>query len=170
MKPDEVQNFLNGKISEFKRKALNVIKEEAPRSIRKNFEQGGRPEWKPSQKKGKLKGTKTLIVSRTLMSVSAKANKAESSVTVSTNPRAGKYAKIQNEGGTINVPAKPLKFRQKKYKDGRTRTVFASKKHKKIVKETTSKPYKITIPKREFMNIPDADLNGIVSKINQIKL
>ncbi len=170
MKPDDVQNFLSQQISEFKRKALLVLKEEAVRSVRRNFEAGGRPQWIRSKKKGKLKGTKTLIVSGTLMNVSTQSNEAELSVTVSTDPRASAYAKIQNEGGTINMPARQMKLRKKKYKNGSTRTVFASTKHKKITMETTSKPTTIKIPARPFLVIPQEDIDRMRQKISQIKV
>jgi phage gpG-like protein len=163
MKPEEVRNFLTQQIAAIKRKALDIIAVEAQKSVKKNFEAGGRPKWKPSKKLRKHPGAKTLIVTGNLSNVSAVVSEAESSVTLTTNPLSRAYARIQQEGGTINHPAREMKFRRNKT----GRTVFASSNHKRITKTTTSKPYTITIPARPYMIIPKADLDAMIEKIKK---
>lgn len=82
------------------------------------------------------------------------------------------YSKIQNEGGTINMPARKLRFRKLKKNEvtGKRRTVFASSKHKRISKEKVSKPYTITIPARPYLVIAEQDYPRILNSIaNQFK-
>lgn len=163
----DVKKYLTDQVKQRVQLALGVIETYAPKSIKKNFEVGGRPPWKPSKKSGKNKGTKTLVITGTLSNVSATRNEADLSVTLSVDPRARAYARIHQEGGTINMPARQLKFREKKYKSGQTRTVFASKKHKRIKMERTTKPYIIKMPPRPFMVIPDEDVGKIINEINK---
>lgn len=166
MTEHEVKKFLEDAVAGLKRKALNIIAVEARRSIVKNFEQGGRPTpWKKSIKKKKYKGTKTLVISGMLKNVDSVANYEESSVTLTTNPAARAYARIHQEGGTINMPVRKLRFRDKRYKSGEVKTVFASKKHKKIKMIKEARAYTITIPPRPYMVIPQEDINEMIRKI-----
>lgn len=163
MSPEEVKPYLERVVGEKLNRGLTVLEIEAQKSIKKNFEAGGRPPWPPSKKRS----GKTLIVSGNLSNVLTVRSEADRSVTLITNPLARAYARIHQEGGTIHRPARPLKFRQKKYKDGRVRTVFASSKHKKITKVTMTKAYTITIPPRPYMVIPMEDLNTMARLIEQ---
>jgi len=162
----EVKQILQKKLAERAKKALTIIEVYAMKAIKKNFEVGGRPAWKASKKSKKNKGTKTLVISGQLSNVSATANPELLMIVLSTSPLSRAYARIHNEGGTINMPARALKFREKRYKDGTKRTVFASSKNKRITMERTTKPYKIVMPKREFMMIPEEDVNEMVRKVN----
>lgn len=166
MNESEVKKFLEDAVNNVRIKALNIWEIEGPKIIKKNFAQGGRPTpWKASKKKGKLKRTKTLIVTGNLSNVSAIKNVAESTVTLITNPLSRAYARIHQEGGTINHPARLIKFRKKKYKSGVSRTVFASSKHKKIIKETMSKSYMQKIEARPFLVIPEEELTRVTDLI-----
>lgn len=175
MNEKELKIYLEKKVADVKAKALAVLEVEAPKSIRKNFQQGGRPEkWKPVKKKPKkYRGTKTLVQRGNLMKVSAVKSVEDTSVTLMANPLTRAYARIQHEGGTINMPARKIKFRVKKYKDAGTvlrrskRTVFASSKIKRVKFERAVRPYVIKIPARPFMVIPDEDLMRIVRIINR---
>lgn len=167
MNVEDVKKYLTDQVKQRVQIALSVIETCAPKSIKKNFEAGGRPSWKPSKKRGKNKGTKTLVITGTLSNVSATRNDAGLSVTLSVDPRARAYARIHQEGGTIHMPARQLKFREKKYKSGQTRTVFASKKHKRIKMERTTKPYLIKMPARPYMVIPDEDVRAMVNEIER---
>lgn len=164
---NEVENNLRRVIQEVKSTALKVIEIEALRSIQKNFESGGRPKWKPSKKKGKLKGTKTLVVTGALREVSAVKDEAASSVTLITSPDSRAYARIQHEGGTINIPPRTMARRTKK--DGRS--VFAKKnrelKRAKQIDVSFSKAHTIEIPPRPFLVIPPEDFPGIVEAIKR---
>ena len=149
--------------------ALKVLAVEAERSIRKNFDAGGRPKWQARKRISKRqKGTNILVISGAMKNVLASVDGDR--VTVRVSPTARDYAEIQNSGGTINMPARAIKFREKKNAGG-TRTVFASSRHKKITKQVTTKPYAIKIPARPFMVIPAEDYTRILNAIkSQIKL
>lgn len=166
MTPEEMQEYLIDKVARVKSKALQIIAVEAMKSIKKNFEVGGRPTWPPSKKLRKQPGSKTLIVSGNLSNVSATINEADSSVTLTTNPLSKAYARIQQEGGTINHPAREMRFRQKRYKDKSVRTVFASQ-QKRITKTVMSKAYKTVIPARPYLTIPQSDLDAMLQKIKE---
>lgn len=154
-------------IQQVKTTALNVLEIEGLRSVQKNFESGGRPKWIPSKKKGKLKGTKTLVVTGALREVSAVKDEAASSVTLITSPDSRAYARIQQEGGTINMPARTMARRTKK--DGRS--VFASKNRQlKRAKKTDvsfAKAHTITIPPRPFLVIPPEDYPGLLEAVKR---
>ena len=170
MDEDSVKKYLDDSIQKIKSKALDILEIEAPKIIRKNFALGGRPvPWKPSNKLKKHPGSKTLIVTGNLSNVLATKNEAESSVTITTNPLSRAYARIQQEGGTINMPARTMKFRTKRYKNGTSKTVFASSRHKKFT-EKISKPYRINIQARPYMVIPPDEINRIIKLISSIKL
>lgn len=153
----QIENLLKEKIASIKRNTLKACAIQWQQTIRRNFEQGGRPAWQARKRISKRqKGTKILVISGAMKNVSAVADPSMNIVTLKIDPRARAYAKIHNEGGTINMPARALKFR--KNKSGRT--VFASSKHKKIIKETTGKAYVIKMPKREYTNVPLDDFNS----------
>lgn len=70
------------------------------------------------------------------------------------------------------MPARAIRFREKKYKTGskgagRKRTVFASKQHKRITKETMTKAYTITMPTRPYLVIPPEDYSSIINNVIQ---
>ncbi len=168
MNEDQAQKYILSLIEKAKNKALSILAVEAGKSIRRNFEQGGRPEaWKPSIKKGKLKGTKTLVVTGNLSNVGVTVDQSKSQVIITTNPLSRAYARIQQEGGVINMPERTMKFRKKHYKNGTSRTVFASSKHTRITAVKEFKPYKINIPARPYMIIPQTDLEAMTEKIKE---
>ena len=174
----QVRGIVGEQLAKRVKKATSLISVMAVRSIKKNFEVGGRPAWPKSKKRGKLKGTKTLVVSGELSNVSASVefttrntnainpNVDAAIITLTTSPRSRAYARIHNEGGTINVPAKPIRLREKEMKDGTSKSVFARKSHKKNVTVKQAKAHVIVIPKREFMIVPEEDINEIVRKVN----
>ena len=163
---DKISENIRKVIGAVKAGTLKVLAVEAERSIRHNFDEGGRPKWLPRKRISKRqKGTNILVISGAMKNVIAEAEGDK--VTVRVNPLAREYAAVQNYGGTINMPARNLKFR--KNKTGKT--VFASSRHKRITKEVTSKPYQIKIPARPFMVIPEQDFQRILNAIkSQIKL
>ena len=164
---ERITNEIRKYIDQVRTTALNVLEIEGLRSIQKNFESGGRPKWVPSKKKGKLKGTKTLVVTGTLMKVSAAKDEAASSVTLITNPGSRAYARAQQEGATINVPPKTMARRTKKNK----MSVFASKNRdtgkQKKVDVSFSRGHTITIPPRQFLVIPEEDYPGILQAVKR---
>ncbi len=150
---EQITRQIQAVIQQVKTTALNVLEIEGLRSVQKNFESGGRPKWIQSKKKGKLKGTKTLVVTGALREVSAVKDEAASSVMLITSSDSRAYARIQHEGGTISIPPRTMARRTKK--DGRS--VFASKNRElKRAKKTDvsfSKAHTITIPPRPFLVI-----------------
>lgn len=170
MTADQINNKIIGYIKQVKERSLKRIEVEALSSIRKNFEAGGRPRWQPSIKKGKNKGTKTLVVSGNLSNVGSDIDYAGSQVILKSNPLTRPYARIHQEGGTINRKASTRARRTKK--DGRS--VFASKKRDfgkaGKVDVSFSKPYQIKIPARPYLVIPQEDFERILKAIgNDIK-
>jgi phage gpG-like protein len=166
MQPEQVGNYLKEQIGEKVKRALTILEVAAVKSIKKNFEAGGRPPWPawaPSTARRKKGNARLLVVSGNLSNVVTVRNEAERSITLSSNPLARAYARIHQEGGIIHHPARTLRFRRTKT----GRTVFASSRHKRIVKQTTSKPYVVKIPARPYMVIPQEDLNAIAQKIQQ---
>lgn len=169
---DDIRNIadkllkLEGKI---KQRARATLETELQESIQKNFDVGGRPAWKPSQKKGRAKGTKTLVISGNLRRTQVESRDTGDGllVTLTPGPLASAYSRIHQEGGTINMPARAIRFREKKYKTGRKRTVFASKQHKRITKETMTKAYTITMPARPYLVIPPEDYSSIINNVIQ---
>jgi len=164
---ERIKEEIRRYIERVKTTSLNVLEIEGLRSIQKNFESGGRPKWIPSKKKGKLKGTKTLVVTGALREVSAVKDEAASSVTLITSPDSRTYARIQQEGGTINM--KPRTMARRTKTDGRS--VFASKNRdtgkRKKVDVSFSKAHTIRIPARPFLVIPPEDYPGILQAIKR---
>lgn len=163
----DLENKMVGLVSQIQSGTLKVLAVEWRRSVTKNFQSGGRPAWQARSpiyaRSKRAKGTKIMKISGALMNVNTDIDIGQSAVKLMMDPRAKAYAKVHNEGGTINMPPRKLKFR--KSKSGRT--VFAGSKHKKIIKTTTSKAYTVNMPKREFTNIPQEDFPRIVSAIKQ---
>jgi len=162
---EEAGRRIENYIDQIKRKALIVIEAEALKSVRTNFEQGGRPKWIPSKKSGKTKGTKTLVVSGNLSNIGSEVDIAGSRVTLMPNPLARVYARIQHEGGIISM--KPRTMARRTKKDGRS--VFASKnrelKRAKQIDVSFSKAYTIKIPARPYLVIPPEDYLRIVESV-----
>lgn len=160
----QLNNAINQAIVKIKSGTIKVLAVEWRRSIIGNFNAGGRPPWTPRKSiSKKQRGTNILVISGAMKNVSTIPDVASLQVTLKVDPRARAYARIHNEGGTINMPARELKFR--KNKSGRT--VFASSSHKKISKQTIGKAHIIKIPQREYTNIPQEDFPRIVSAIKQ---
>ena len=163
----EVIDKINKEVEKIRKQGLAILESEAVKSVKRNFEEGGRPKWEPSVKRGNLKGTNTLVVTGTLSNISAKTDSARGIVTIQSNPASRAYAKIQHEGGTIFMPARTVKRRKVTAGKNKGKSVFASKRHKKTT-ETQTKPYKIKIPARPFMTVPSEDWGRIINKISTV--
>ena len=162
---EEINRKIQDYILKIKDRSLKRIEVEALASIRKNFEIGGRPRWQPSIKKGKAKGTKTLVVSGNLSNVGSNIDHSAGQVILTSNPAARAYARIQQEGGTINRKGGSQARRTKR--DGRS--VFASKRRDtgkaNKVDVSFSKPYQIKIPARPYLVIPPEDYERILKAV-----
>ena len=164
MNAQELENKLNALFKQITSKVANTLETEAVKSVKKNFEVGGRPvKWNPSVKSKKNAGTKTLVISGAMSEITSELGSTNSGIEITLRPgtNARAYSRIQHEGGTIN--RKPRLLRFKSHKSGRT--VFAKNSHKRITKQTMSKPYSITIPPRPYLLIPPEDFPGIISRI-----
>lgn len=173
----EIENKLNSVIDEIRIKALKALEIQSERTIRKNFEVGGRPKWIPSKKtltkKGrkisgnKFSGSNTLIDSGNLSLVTAKADLSNNTVTLTTDARTRAYARIHQEGGTINMP--PRTSARRKKRDGKS--VFASKHRdtgkQKKVDVSFSKGHTIKIPARPYMTFDEAGKRELLDAVVQ---
>ncbi len=167
MSVQQIEKFLTGFAKEIisNSKVRSALETEAVKSVMRNFETGGRPDkWKQSKKSKKNAGTKTLVISGSMSQIQSQTEITSNGlrVTLMPGPNAKAYARIQHEGGTINMPARTLRFKKSK-KTGRD--VFASRLHKRISKETVTKPYKIIITARPYLVIPDEDFPRIINAV-----
>lgn len=164
MNANELGQKVQNIIKQIRSKAAYVLETEAVKSVKQNFIQGGRPiKWEPSVKSKKNAGTKTLIISHAMSKITAETGNTNSGVVITLRPGvlAKAYSRIQQEGGTIQRKARSIRFRTNKT----GRIIFAKNSHKRITKETMSKPYSITIEPRPYLIIPPEDIPGILSRV-----
>lgn len=158
----DIEQKLNQVFNEIKGRALKALAIETEKSVKMNFEAGGRPKWQPRKRiTKKQRGRKLLVVSGNLSNVTAEVDEPNSRVVIKPNPLAAAYARIHHEGGIINMPARQLKYRKKRS----GQSVLAGRKHKKITKVVQAKPYQITIPARPYLVIPPQDFERIKSAV-----
>lgn len=100
------------------------------------------------------------------MQVSVIIDEAGSKIVAIPNPLAGAYARIHQEGGTINMPARTV--RTGKNRSGRT--VFVKSSRKRGVKETQGKSYIIKIPARPYLVVPEEDFGRMLNALGKIKI
>ncbi len=162
---DKIILNLNSAVEDARRKSLKVVAIEGGRSIRKNFDEGGRPKWIPRKKiSKKQKGTNILVISGRMKNVSETVESDR--VVFKSNPLSRAYAAIQHFGGTISMPARKILMR--KTKSGRR--VFAKANHKRTT-EHQGKAYTVKIPARPWLTIPQMDFPRIFNAIKSaIKL
>lgn len=145
----EVQSLLNSlsrkvtDMSPLMRQIANIMHNDA---VEKNFEQEGRPKWKPS-KRAQKQGGKTLQDTGQL-AASISQQYTSNSAVVGTNK---KYAAIHQFGGTIQIPARDRILHFKTYTKGKFkgRTLFArNNKRATYGMKVHIKAYKVTMPPR----------------------
>lgn len=149
---------LRQEIKVIKIKAVKILAIESEKSIRMNFDAGGRPTpWTPRKTVSKRqRGRKLLVISGALKNVSARPDTVNLKVELTTDPRASAYAATHQFGAKIQKPAGTMRF-----KPGGG---FASKKHKRTITKET-KAATIEIPARPFMIIPPQDYPRIIRMI-----
>lgn len=163
----EIKQKVDDIVKRVSGQALKVLAVEGEKSIAMNFEAGGRPTpWVPRKRiSKKQEGRNLLVIRGALKNVRAKI--LSDKVQLVTDVRARAYAKIQNEGGVINMPAREYRFRSVKIAGTKkTATRFAAGHHRRIIKTTRGKAYQINIPARPFMLVPEQDFGRI---LNQLK-
>lgn len=129
---------------------MKIIAEIMRTAVIKNFEEGGRPKWKPSAR-ALLQGGKTLVDTGRLMR-SVTAHATQDKAVVGTNV---KYAPIHQFGGRISphtVVAKNAKALKIPTKDG-------------IIFRKKANIPGITIPARPFLKLTDKDLEDVRNAI-----
>lgn len=142
--------------------ALDILEIEGKRSVRKNFEEEGRPDkW---VKKKRDDGRRILRgkTNRLFNTINSQKDKAGKSVKLSSNLP---YSKIHQTGGAIK--RKPGTVKLRKTRSGQYR--FAKSSNTRA-KEVSSKGGVIVIPARPYMVIPLQDKTRILNKLTKIKL
>ncbi|MCX6161990.1 MAG: phage virion morphogenesis protein [Ignavibacteriae bacterium] len=86
-------------------------------------------------------------------------------VVITPNPLARNYSAIHQTGGVINMPGRTVRTRKVTAGKNKGRSVFASARNKRGVKETAGKAYKIKIPARPYLVIPPEDFPRIMSVV-----
>ena len=160
---NEIGRELTRIMKEYPERALKVLQIEGRRSIDKNFEEGGRPRWIPSQKIRSKKvrtrrGNKTLIDSGKLrrVRVAIESNR----VVIFPDPLTRAYAQIHQDGVEYVREARTRKrnVRNKRY---------ARDSRKRGVEEVRIKSHRVVIPARPFMTIPEEDYGRILSAVGK---
>ncbi|MEQ9860622.1 phage virion morphogenesis protein [Pectobacterium cacticida] len=129
-------------------------------AVEENFAQEGRPSWagwKSNAYWAKRRGGKILQKSGRLASSISEYHDNDSA-TVGTNVV---YARIHQEGGTINMPARSQRAYYKQHKDGSVGHRFVKKSKSNFSQWNTMGEYKITIPARPFLHLTESDVEGM---------
>jgi phage virion morphogenesis protein len=121
-------------------------------AVEENFEQGGRPPWKPSRRAIEQGGQTLIDTGRLVSSISSRYSAASAEVAAGTNVE---YAAIHQFGGKI--PASTILPRKKKA------LFWPGAKHP--VKRA-ERP-QITIPARPFLTLTDKDKDEIVEVLRE---
>lgn len=158
--------------------AFRAITDLMVSSAQQNFETEGRPtQWAPlaaATRKFKEKHGWTKILMRSgdlRASIVGSDTPSNDSATIGSNKV---FAQIQNDGGTIEMPARAYKTRHRTDAKGNLLhqgasgklLIFAKASHKRVLERTfTGDAYTITIPGRPFLVVQDSDVkqyNGIL--------
>ena len=136
---------------------VKVLEIEGKKSIQQNFAQQGRPQWKPK----KIDDGRSILTGRS-GKLQREINVMESSrtpnsVSIGSNLD---YAKIQNEGGTIQVTAKMKKYFWAMY----YKTNDEAYKALALRKVGST----ITIPARPYLNVPASDYPRIMNQVEKV--
>lgn len=128
-------------------------------AVEENFAQQGRPAWagwSPRYAKKRTGGKILQKSGRLAASISEYSD--NDSATVGTNVV---YARIHQEGGTINIPARSQRAYYKKNADGRIGNRFVKKSESDSSRWNTMGEYKITMPARPFLHLTESDVEGM---------
>ncbi|WP_038906873.1 phage virion morphogenesis protein [Dickeya oryzae] len=128
-------------------------------AVEENFASQGRPAWagwSPRYAK-KREGGKILQKSGRL-ATSINEYSDNDSATVGTNVV---YARIHQEGGTINIPARSQQAYYRQHKDGSVGNRFVKKSKSNFSQWNTIGEYKIKITARPFLHLTEPDVDGM---------
>jgi phage virion morphogenesis protein len=125
-------------------------------AVEENFQQQGRPAWlgwSPAYAKKRHGGKILQHTGRLASSIQQFSDNDEA--LVGTNL---KYARIHQEGGTINIPSRSQQAHYRR-KNGKSR--FSSKARSNHSQWNTIPAYKIQMPARPFLSLTDSDAEQI---------
>lgn len=166
-----LENYLNDAVKHDAETAVRVGTLEADKAVKENFEkQGAGTPGGAWQKKKKPDGRNTLTgKSGALMnSAGAVEDMPNLSINLVSNTP---YDEIHNTGGTIHMPARTMKFKEKEItlKNGTTKKVsrFAKNSRKRGVESKDIEAYDITIPKREFLVLNTEQIERMENNIEE---
>lgn len=129
-------------------------------AVEENFKNQGRPEWmgwKSNAYWAKRRGGKILQRSgRLASSISQQSSNDEA--LVGTNVV---YARIHQEGGSINIPARSQRAYYHQRKDGSLNNRFARKSKANYSEWNTIPGYQIKMPARPFLHLTESDVDGM---------
>lgn len=127
-------------------------------AVEENFASEGRPawaRWKSNAYWAKRRGGKILQKSGRLAgSITQLSDNDEA--TVGTNVA---YARIHQEGGTINIPARSQKSYYRQSKDGSVGNRFVRKSKSNFTQWHSMGSYKISMPARPFLHLTEDDVS-----------
>ncbi|MEI7409276.1 phage virion morphogenesis protein [Pectobacterium aroidearum] len=128
-------------------------------AVEENFAQQGRPAWAGwSPRYAKQRQGGKILQKRGRLAKSISEYSDNDSATVGTNVI---YARIHQEGGTINIPARSQRAYYKQNKDGSVGNRFVKKSKSNFSQWNTMGEYKITIPARPFLHLTESDVEGM---------
>ncbi|CDL80195.1 phage virion morphogenesis protein [Xenorhabdus cabanillasii] len=128
-------------------------------AVEENFKQQGRPAWlgwRPATAKKRAGGKILQHTGRLASSIQQFSDNDEA--LVGTNV---KYARIHQEGGTINMPARRQNAYYRMRKDGTVGHRFVQKSKSNYSERNTIPAYKIQMPARPFLTLTDSDTEQI---------
>lgn len=128
-------------------------------AVEENFAQQGRPAragWSPRYARTRQGGK--ILQKRGRLASSISEYHDNDSATVGTNVV---YARIHQEGGTINMPARSQRAYYRQHKDGGVGNRFVKKSKSNFSQWNTIGEYKITIPARPFLHLTESDVGGM---------
>lgn len=159
MSLESIQNNFQNLSEDLRKKILNVLSIEADKSIKSNFAEQGRPaKWIPKRRSD----GRSILTGRTgrlQRTINVQVDYNNNRIKIGSNLI---YAKVHQEGAIINMPARTLKFR-KSPKTGKLQ--FTKGKSSKTIQ---TRAYRISIPSRPFLAIPESDFQRIQNSLKGI--
>lgn len=132
-------------------------------AVEENFKSEGRPAWmgwSPAYAKKRVGGKKLQKSGRLASSITQQND--NDSATVGTNVA---YARIHQEGGTINIPSRSQRAYYRQRKDGSVGHRFSKKSRANFSQWHTLPAYKIDMPARPFLHLTEQDISGMEDSI-----
>ncbi|WP_410757253.1 phage virion morphogenesis protein [Erwinia psidii] len=155
---DVMMGHLIGNIQK-RRPMMRALAGDMIDAVEENFAQQGRPAWagwSPRYAR-KRKGGKILQRSGRL-AASISSHSDNDSASVGTNVV---YARIHQEGGTVNIASRSQQAYYRQHKNGRVSNRFVKKSKSNYSEWNTIGAYKITMPARPFLHLTESDIERL---------